>query len=49
VLAPRPPRPSGRQDDLELLNRILDADEPAANRIAVTVGVSFVEQRRAKR
>jgi hypothetical protein len=42
VLAPRPPKPSGRQDDLELLNRILDADEPAANRIAVTVGVSFV-------
>jgi rsbT co-antagonist protein RsbR len=33
------------QDDLELLNRILDAYEPAANRIAVTVGVSFVEER----
>jgi len=32
-------------DDLELLNRILDAYEPAANRIAVTVGVSFVEER----
>src|SRR5579872_518886 len=31
------------QNDLELLNRILDAYEPAANRIAVTVGVSFVE------
>jgi rsbT co-antagonist protein RsbR len=33
------------QGDLELLNRILDAYEPAANRIAVTVGVSFVEER----
>ena len=33
------------QNDLELLNRILDAYEPAANRIAVTVGVSFVEER----
>jgi rsbT co-antagonist protein RsbR len=33
------------QRDLELLNRILDAYEPAANRIAVTVGVSFVEER----
>jgi rsbT co-antagonist protein RsbR len=33
------------QDDLDLLNRILDAYEPAANRIAVTVGVSFVEER----
>ena len=33
------------QDDLELLNRILDAYEPAANRIAVTVGVSFVDER----
>jgi rsbT co-antagonist protein RsbR len=33
------------QDDLELLNRILDSYEPAANRIAVTVGVSFVEER----
>ena len=31
--------------DPDLLNRILDAYEPAANRIAVTVGVSFVEQR----
>ena len=29
----------------ELLNRILDSYEPAANRIAVTVGVSFVEER----
>ena len=33
------------QDDLELLNQILDEYEPAANRIAVTVGVSFVEER----
>ena len=33
------------QDDLDVLNRILDAYEPAANRIAVTVGVSFVEER----
>jgi rsbT co-antagonist protein RsbR len=31
--------------DVELLNQILDAYEPAANRIAVTVGVSFVEER----
>jgi rsbT co-antagonist protein RsbR len=33
------------QRDPDLLNRILDAYEPAANRIAVTVGVSFVEER----
>jgi rsbT co-antagonist protein RsbR len=33
------------QADFELLNRVLDAYEPAANRIANTVGVSFVEQR----
>jgi rsbT co-antagonist protein RsbR len=33
------------QDDRELLNSILDAYEPAANRIAVTVGVSFVQER----
>jgi rsbT co-antagonist protein RsbR len=33
------------QEDLELLEQILDAYEPAANRIAVTVGVSFVEER----
>jgi rsbT co-antagonist protein RsbR len=33
------------QSDPELLDRILDAYEPAANRIAVTVGVSFVEER----
>ena len=31
--------------DPELLNRVLDVYEPAANRIAVTVGVSFVEER----
>jgi rsbT co-antagonist protein RsbR len=33
------------QGDPELLNRVLDVYEPAANRIAVTVGVSFVEER----
>jgi len=33
------------QDDFHLLNRVLDAYEPAANRIANTVGVSFVEER----
>jgi rsbT co-antagonist protein RsbR len=33
------------QNDPELLNRIFDSYEPAANRIAVTVGVSFVEER----
>jgi rsbT co-antagonist protein RsbR len=33
------------QEDLELLNSILDEYEPAANRIAVTVGVSFVAER----
>jgi rsbT co-antagonist protein RsbR len=33
------------QSDPALLDRILDAYEPAANRIAVTVGVSFVEER----
>ncbi len=33
------------QADVELLNRVLDAYEPAANRIANTVGVSFVEER----
>ncbi len=31
--------------DSDHLDRILDAYEPAANRIAVTVGVSFVEER----
>jgi rsbT co-antagonist protein RsbR len=33
------------QADFDLLNRVLDAYEPAANRIANTVGVSFVEER----
>ncbi|HEY5857911.1 MAG TPA: STAS domain-containing protein [Aldersonia sp.] len=33
------------QSDFELLNRVLDAYEPAANRIANTVGVSFVQER----
>jgi rsbT co-antagonist protein RsbR len=33
------------EQDRDLLRRILDAYEPAANRIAVTVGVSFVEER----
>jgi rsbT co-antagonist protein RsbR len=33
------------QGDSEVLHRVLDAYEPAANRIAVTVGVSFVEER----
>jgi rsbT co-antagonist protein RsbR len=33
------------QENSELLHRVLDAYEPAANRIAVTVGVSFVEER----
>jgi rsbT co-antagonist protein RsbR len=33
------------QNDLELLNRVLDAYEPAANRIANTVAVSFVQER----
>ena len=33
------------QRDPELLNRILDSYEPAANSIAVTVGVSFVDER----
>jgi rsbT co-antagonist protein RsbR len=32
-------------DDFSMLNRVLDAYEPAANRIANTVAVSFVEQR----
>jgi rsbT co-antagonist protein RsbR len=32
-------------EDADKLNRILDAYEPAANRIAVTVSVSFVEER----
>jgi rsbT co-antagonist protein RsbR len=33
------------QKDFGLLNRVLDAYEPAANRIANTVGVSFVQER----
>jgi rsbT co-antagonist protein RsbR len=33
------------QDDVDQLNSVLDEYEPAANRIAVTVGVSFVEER----
>ena len=33
------------QTDPDLLHRVLDAYEPAVNRIANTVGVSFVEQR----
>ncbi len=33
------------QEDRELLDRVLDSYEPAANRIAVIVGVSFVEER----
>src|SRR5215211_5949099 len=33
------------KDDHELLTRVLDSYEPAANRIAVTVGVSFVAER----
>jgi len=33
------------QDDFKLLNRVLDVYEPAANRIANTVAVSFVEER----
>jgi rsbT co-antagonist protein RsbR len=33
------------KNDSQLLDRILDAYEPAANRIAVTVGVSFVAER----
>ena len=33
------------QNDFKLLNRILDAYEPAANRIANTVAVGFVQER----
>ncbi len=33
------------QGDFDLLNRVLDAYEPASNRIANTVGVSFVQER----
>jgi len=32
-------------DDFDMLDRVLDAYEPAANRIANTVAVSFVEER----
>ena len=35
----------GYRRDTDLLDRILDSYEPAANRIMVTVGVSFVEER----
>src|ERR671924_1097559 len=33
------------QTDFDYLNRVLDAYEPAANRIANTVGVNFVQER----
>jgi rsbT co-antagonist protein RsbR len=33
------------RDDFDLLNRVLNAYEPAANRIATTVAGSFVEER----
>ena len=33
------------QADFTLLNRVLDVYEPAANRIANTVAVSFVDER----
>ena len=33
------------QDDFELLNRVFDAYEPAANRIANTVAINFVQER----
>ena len=33
------------QNDFDLLNRVLDAYEPAANRIANTVAVGFVQER----
>ncbi len=33
------------QSDFDMLNRVLDAYEPAANRIANTVAVSFVQER----
>src|SRR5213593_954021 len=33
------------QNDFKKLNRILDAYEPAANRIAITVAVGFVQER----
>src|SRR5215213_3472525 len=34
-----------KHEPANVLNRVLDAYEPAANRIAVTVGVSFVQER----
>ena len=42
-----PPRSSAQLDqgDLPLLNEVLDAYEPAANRIANTVAVSFIDER----
>ena len=41
------PDPCSRstREDFSLLNRVLDAYEPAANRIANTVAVSFVDER----
>jgi rsbT co-antagonist protein RsbR len=33
------------QDDFDLLNRVLDAYEPAANRIANTVAINFLQER----
>jgi rsbT co-antagonist protein RsbR len=33
------------EDDVQMLHRVLDAYEPAANRIANTVGVNFVQER----
>jgi rsbT co-antagonist protein RsbR len=33
------------QDDFDLLNRVLNAYEPAANRIANTVAINFVQER----
>jgi rsbT co-antagonist protein RsbR len=33
------------QDDFDLLNRVFDAYEPAANRIANTVAINFVQER----
>src|SRR5437879_13022976 len=33
------------QADFQMLNRVLDAYEPAANRIAITVAVGFVQER----
>src|SRR5947199_1162621 len=33
------------QADFEMLNRVLDASAPAANRIAITVAVGFVQER----